>query len=69
MGFEEINDQLTHPIACLDCHDQNHGAENLVRPCGALKSIGKDPDKATRQEMRSGLCSAMWSITCSETKN
>jgi len=58
MGFEEINDQLTHPIACLDCHDPKTMELRISRPAllEALKSIGKDPDKATRQEMRSLVC-------------
>ena len=32
MGFEEINDQLTHPIAWLDCHDPKTMELRISRP-------------------------------------
>jgi nitrite reductase (cytochrome c-552) len=58
MGFEEINDQLTHPIACLDCHDPETMELRISRPAlvEALEAQGKDVENATQQEMRSLVC-------------
>lgn len=58
MSFEEINSQLTHPIACLDCHDPGTMDLRISRPAliEAFARQGKDITKATRQEMRSLVC-------------
>ncbi len=73
-GFEEINHLpyaearklVTHPVACLDCHDPQTMALRVTRPAflegmKALKASQgvKDYDvnrDATRQEMRSFTC-------------
>ncbi len=58
MEFKEINDQLVHPIACLDCHDPKTMDLRISRPAlvEALERQGKDVTKTTRQEMRSLVC-------------
>jgi len=58
MGFEEINSQLEHPIACLDCHDPKTMELRITRPAlaEAFARQGKDIENATRQEMRSLVC-------------
>lgn len=45
-------------VVCADCHDPKTMDLRLSRwtLIEALKSIGKDPDKLTRQEMRSLVC-------------
>ena len=73
-GFEEINNLpyaearklVTHPVACIDCHDPKTMALRVTRPAfiegmKALKASQgiKDYDvnrDATRQEMRSFVC-------------
>ncbi|MEG6521909.1 ammonia-forming cytochrome c nitrite reductase subunit c552 [Desulfotomaculum sp. 1211_IL3151] len=57
-SFEEINSQLKHPIACLDCHDPKTMDLRISRPAliEAFERQGKDITKATRQEMRSLVC-------------
>ena len=73
-GFEAINHMpymearklVTHPVACIDCHDPKTMALRITRPAfiegiRALKAsqgvknydVNKD---ATRQEMRSYIC-------------
>lgn len=56
--FQEINSQLKHPIACLDCHDPKTMNLRISRPAliEAFQRQGKDVNKATRQEMRSLVC-------------
>ncbi len=57
-SFEEVNSQLKHPIACLDCHDPKTMDLRISRPAliEAFERQGKDITKATRQEMRSLVC-------------
>ncbi len=57
-SFEEINKQLKHPIACLDCHDPKTMDLRISRPAliEAFERQGKDITKATRQEMRTLVC-------------
>lgn len=57
-SFQEINSQLKHPIACLDCHDPKTMDLRISRPAliEAFERQGKDITKATRQEMRSLVC-------------
>ncbi len=58
MSFDEIKDQVTHPIGCLDCHDPKTMDLRLSRPAliNALQRQGKDLDSLTNQEMRSLVC-------------
>ncbi|WP_238442424.1 ammonia-forming cytochrome c nitrite reductase subunit c552 [Desulfofalx alkaliphila] len=58
MSFEEINSQITHPIACLDCHDPKTMDLRISRPAliEAFERQGKDITEASRQELRSLVC-------------
>lgn len=58
MTFQEINSQLEHPIACLDCHNPDTMELRISRPAliEAFERQGKDIAKATRQEMRTLVC-------------
>jgi nitrite reductase (cytochrome c-552) len=63
--FQEARKLVTHPIACIDCHDPETMALRVTRP-GFLEGVRawkasqgvKDYDlsQATRQEMRSYVC-------------
>jgi nitrite reductase (cytochrome c-552) len=66
MPFAEARKRVTHPIACIDCHDPKTMQLRVTRP-GFLEGIRalkasqgvKDYDvnaSATRQEMRSFVC-------------
>ncbi len=66
MPYEEARKLVTHPVACIDCHDPATMALRVTRP-GFLEGIRawkasqgvKDYDPntmATRQEMRSFVC-------------
>jgi len=57
-GFEEVNSQLTQPIACLNCHDPKTMELKITQPAliEAYARQGKDVNDATRQEMRSLVC-------------
>lgn len=66
MTFQEARKLVTHPIACIDCHEPDTMALRVTRPgfiegMRALKASQgiKDYDvntMATRQEMRSYVC-------------
>lgn len=58
MTFDEIKDELTEPIGCLDCHDPKTMDLRLSRPAliEALERQGRDINKLTNQEMRSLVC-------------
>ncbi len=66
MPFAEARKLVTHPIACLDCHDPKTMAIRVTRPgfLNGIKALKKsqgienyDPNTmATRQEMRSFVC-------------
>lgn len=66
MPYAEARKQVTHPIACIDCHDPQTMALRITRPAfmegmRALKASEGQPDydvntMATRQEMRSFVC-------------
>lgn len=58
ISFDEIKDEITEPIGCLDCHDPKTMELRLTRPAliEALQRQGKDIDKLTHQEMRSLVC-------------
>ncbi len=64
--FAEARQEVTHPVACIDCHDSQTLALRITRP-GFLEGIrtlkaregieGYDPNQhASRQEMRSFVC-------------
>ncbi len=73
-GFEKMNplpyaearQLVTHPVACIDCHDPSSMALRVTRPAflegiRAVKAAQGQPDydpnkTATRQEMRSFVC-------------
>lgn len=66
MPYAEARKQVTHPIACIDCHDPQTMALRITRPAfmegmRALKALEGQPNydvntMATRQEMRSFVC-------------
>lgn len=58
MDFDSVNRQLNHPIACLDCHDPDTMELRITRPAlrEALQRRGQNPDKMSRQDMRSLVC-------------
>lgn len=66
MPYEEARRHVTHPIACIDCHDPSTMALRVTRPAflegiAALKASQGVPGydvnaMATRQEMRSYVC-------------
>lgn len=70
-GFEAINQMpyfearklVTHPVACIDCHDPSTMALRVTRPAfiEGLRNLKKDQNydpnlHATRQEMRTYVC-------------
>jgi nitrite reductase (cytochrome c-552) len=66
LPYEEARKHVTHPVACIDCHDSQTMALRVTRP-GFLEGIKalkasqgvKDYDvnrDATRQEMRTFVC-------------
>lgn len=59
MDFYEVKDKyIKHSIACSDCHDPKTMDLRITRPAlrNALAKMGKDVDKADRQEMRTLVC-------------
>lgn len=66
MPFADARKLVTHPVACLDCHDPKTMAIRVTRPgfLNGIKAYKKsqgvdnyDPNTmATRQEMRSFVC-------------
>ncbi len=66
MGYAEARKEVTHPVACIDCHDSQTMALRITRPAfmegikkvKALQGIADyDVNRdATRQEMRSYAC-------------
>ncbi|MEI7834898.1 MAG: ammonia-forming cytochrome c nitrite reductase subunit c552 [Planctomycetota bacterium] len=57
-NFHDLKKDITHPVACLDCHDPKTMKLRITRPAlrEAMTSIGRDVDQATHQEMRSLVC-------------
>jgi nitrite reductase (cytochrome c-552) len=45
-------------VACVDCHDNKSMGLKMTHPVAlkAVQTLGKDPDKLTRQELRSLTC-------------
>ncbi|NLJ72498.1 MAG: ammonia-forming cytochrome c nitrite reductase subunit c552 [Syntrophomonadaceae bacterium] len=58
MSFDDIKDEFTEPIGCLDCHDPKTMDLKISRPAlkEALERQGRDLDKLSQQEMRSLVC-------------
>lgn len=57
-SFDDLRDKVTHAISCYDCHEENTMKLRVERPAilKGLKSMGKDPESFTHQEMRSIAC-------------
>lgn len=57
-NFHDLNDQMTHAIGCLDCHDPDTMKLRISRPAliEGFAAQGKDITQATHQEMRSLVC-------------
>lgn len=58
MSFDEIKEEFSEAIGCLDCHDPKTMELRLSRPAliEALQRQGRDVDKISQQEMRSLVC-------------
>lgn len=63
MPFEEARKLVTHPIACIDCHDPETMQLRITRPgfLEGVKLVKNDPGydvnkQASRQEMRTYVC-------------
>jgi len=56
--FNDLKDQIKHPISCANCHDQKTMALTItsVPLLDALKTRGIDPANFSRQEMRTMVC-------------
>ncbi len=57
-NFDKMRKEVKHSIACSDCHDPKTMDLRITRPAlrNALAAMGKDVDKAGRQEMRTLVC-------------
>ncbi|HSJ10008.1 MAG TPA: ammonia-forming cytochrome c nitrite reductase subunit c552 [Longimicrobiales bacterium] len=66
LPYQQAREQVTHPVACIDCHDPNTMQLRVTRP-GFMEGIrtlrqtqgveGYDVNRdATRQEMRTFVC-------------
>jgi len=58
MTFEQLKDEITEPIGCLDCHDPKTMKLRITRPAliEALERQGRSVEKLTNQELRSLVC-------------
>jgi len=58
MSFDEMKNQITEPIGCLDCHDPKTMKLRITRPAliEALQRQGRDVNKLSNQEMRTLVC-------------
>ncbi|MFZ5944636.1 MAG: ammonia-forming cytochrome c nitrite reductase subunit c552 [Bacillota bacterium] len=59
LDFYKVKDEyIKHSIGCSDCHDPKTMDLIITRPAlrEAFKEMGKDIDKASRQEMRTLVC-------------
>lgn len=56
--FDELRNEITHPIGCYDCHEENSMKLRVLRPAivKGLEGIGRSMDSFTHQEMRSVAC-------------
>jgi nitrite reductase (cytochrome c-552) len=57
-NFHELKAQVSHPTGCVDCHDSETMQLRVSRPAlrEAYERMGKNIDKASRQELRSLVC-------------
>jgi nitrite reductase (cytochrome c-552) len=63
LPYQEARKLVTHPVACIDCHDPQTMALRITRPAfiEGMRNLKKDPQydpnvSATRQEMRTYVC-------------
>jgi nitrite reductase (cytochrome c-552) len=63
MQYAEARKLVTHPVACIDCHDPQTMALRVTRPAfvAGMRAMKNDPNydpnaSATRQEMRTYVC-------------
>jgi nitrite reductase (cytochrome c-552) len=63
MGYFEARKLVTHPVACIDCHDPSTMALRVTRPAfvAGMRALRNEPNydpntMATRQEMRTFVC-------------
>ena len=58
MPFKEVRAMATTPIACANCHEPSTMKLIVTNPATreALQAQGKDPEKLSRQEMRTYVC-------------
>lgn len=56
--FSEIKEMVKQPVACANCHEPSTMKLIVTNPAlrEALVAQGKDPDKLSRQEMRTVVC-------------
>ncbi|MBN2476289.1 MAG: ammonia-forming cytochrome c nitrite reductase subunit c552 [Pirellulales bacterium] len=56
--FYDLEDEITHPIGCLDCHDPQNMRLRVSRPAliEAFEREGRDINQASHQEMRTLVC-------------
>ena len=59
--WASLGKEIVNPIGCADCHEPENMNLHISRPAliEAFQRQGKDITKATQQEMRSLVCSAM----------
>jgi nitrite reductase (cytochrome c-552) len=57
-SFAELKGDITHAIACYDCHDEETLALRSLRPAvlEGFKSVEQDMNALTHQEKRSAVC-------------
>ncbi len=76
MPFKEVHARIPEQfqklgVVCIDCHNNRDMSLNISRGftlSAALKDMGVDPQKLTRQEMRSAVC-AQCHVTYNITKD
>jgi len=57
-NFNDLTDQITHPIGCLDCHEPDSMRLRVSRPAliEAFQRQGRDINQVSHQEMRTLVC-------------
>ncbi len=57
-SWTSLGSEVINPIGCQDCHDNKTMNLKITRPAliDGLKSMGKDVENLTQQEMRSLVC-------------
>jgi len=56
--FNDLKDEITHPIGCLDCHEPETMRLRITRPAliEAFQRQGRDVNQVSHQEMRTLVC-------------